>query len=112
VDGRRGEVQRAIERKGHPRCRCPETDEGGVMNLRTECQGPRAKGRRVALFAIACFFQAMSTIEVAAQVAAPAAWTPYLHAFDQYVAADSIVGAATLVMRDGKVLAHHETGFG
>jgi CubicO group peptidase (beta-lactamase class C family) len=34
-----------------------------------------------------------------------------MSAFDAYVHADSIVGAATLVMRDGRVLAHHETGF-
>jgi CubicO group peptidase (beta-lactamase class C family) len=47
-----------------------------------------------------------------AQGAPPAQWPAYLRVFDQYVASDSIVGASTLVMRDGRVLAHHETGFG
>lgn len=42
----------------------------------------------------------------------PNGWNRYRQAFDQYVTADSIVGAATLVMRDGRVLARHETGFG
>jgi CubicO group peptidase (beta-lactamase class C family) len=44
--------------------------------------------------------------------APPAQWPAYLAAFDQFVRNDSIVGAATLVMRDGRVLAHHETGYG
>jgi len=65
----------------------------------------------MAVIGLACFFQAMTT-ELMAQQTTPTAWDTYLHAFDQYVAADSIVGAATLVMRDGHVLAHHETGFG
>ena len=45
------------------------------------------------------------------QSATPSAWQSYLAAFDAYVRADSIVGAATLVMRDGRVLANHEIGF-
>ena len=51
----------------------------------------------------------------AAQSAVPAPppqWSAYARAFDAYVAADSIVGAATLVMKDGRVVAHHETGYG
>jgi CubicO group peptidase (beta-lactamase class C family) len=44
--------------------------------------------------------------------APPPQWAAYTHAFDSYVATDSIVGAATLVMKDGHVLAHHESGFG
>ncbi|MFI5246000.1 MAG: serine hydrolase domain-containing protein [Gemmatimonadales bacterium] len=43
--------------------------------------------------------------------APPAPWPAYVSAFDSYVRADSIVGAATLVMHDGRVLAHHEIGF-
>ena len=46
------------------------------------------------------------------QSGVPAAWQSYLSAFDSYVRADSIVGAATLIMHDGRVLAHHEVGFG
>jgi CubicO group peptidase (beta-lactamase class C family) len=39
-------------------------------------------------------------------------WSAYVQAFDAYVAGDSIVGGATLVMRDGRVLARHEVGYG
>jgi CubicO group peptidase (beta-lactamase class C family) len=42
----------------------------------------------------------------------PPGWDAYTRALDAYVAADSIVGAATVVMRDGRVLGHHEVGFG
>jgi len=42
----------------------------------------------------------------------PAGWAGYVHAFDAFVASDSIVGAATLVMRDGRVVARHEIGYG
>ena len=44
--------------------------------------------------------------------AVPAGWTAYVQAFDAYVASDSIVGAATLVMQDGRVLARHDVGYG
>lgn len=42
----------------------------------------------------------------------PAGWATYVRAFDAYMTTDSIVGGATLLMRDGVVLAHHEYGFG
>ena len=48
----------------------------------------------------------------AAPVSAPAGWEAYTRAFDQYSERDSIVGSATLVVRDGRVVAHHEYGFG
>lgn len=59
----------------------------------------------------ALLLSTFATSTSAAQSAAPAAWQSYLSAFDAYVRTDSIVGAATLVMRDGRVLAHHEIGF-
>ena len=37
-------------------------------------------------------------------------WTSFTRAFDAFAAGDSIVGGGTLIMRDGKVLAHHEYG--
>ena len=56
---------------------------------------------------------------LAALVAAPLAaqppsarWSAYVRTFDAYVAAESIVGAATLLIKDGRVVARHETGFG
>jgi len=77
-----------------------------------------ASAARVALCATAAsaLFPAISAGQSAAPTAAsraapPAEWPSYVSAFDAYVHADSIVGAATLVMRDGRVLAHHETGF-
>lgn len=44
--------------------------------------------------------------------AIPAGWAGYVRAFDAFVARDSIVGAATLVMQNGRVLARHEIGYG
>ena len=38
-------------------------------------------------------------------------WQPFTRAFDAYAAGDSVVGASVLMMRDGRVLAHHEYGF-
>ena len=38
-------------------------------------------------------------------------WQPFTRAFDAYAAGDSVVGASVLVLRDGRVLAHHEYGF-
>ncbi len=47
-----------------------------------------------------------------ASAASPAGWDAYVRAFDAYSDRDSIVGSATLIMRDGRVVAHHEHGFG
>ena len=38
-------------------------------------------------------------------------WQPFTRAFDAYATGDSVVGASVLMMRDGRVLAHHEYGF-
>jgi len=55
----------------------------------------------------------MGTLPTSARAQqAPSAWNAYVKAFDGYVSAESIVGAATVLMRDGKVVAHHEIGFG
>jgi CubicO group peptidase (beta-lactamase class C family) len=40
----------------------------------------------------------------------PAGWSDFTTAFDAFAAGDSIVGGATLIMRDGRLLAHHEYG--
>jgi CubicO group peptidase (beta-lactamase class C family) len=42
----------------------------------------------------------------------PSGWTEYVKAFDAFLASDSIVGAATVVLQDGRVVARHEVGFG
>ena len=72
--------------------------------------------RALCAVAASALFPAISTGQRGAptgapRAAPPAEWPSYLSAFDAYIHADSIVGAATLVMRDGRVLAHHETGF-
>ena len=46
-----------------------------------------------------------------ARAAAPDGWPAFIRAFDAFAAGDSVVGASVLVMRDGRVLAHHEYGF-
>src|SRR6185437_1433135 len=44
-------------------------------------------------------------------VAEPAAWRGFANLFDSAAHSDSIVGAAVLLMRDGRVVAHHEYGW-
>ncbi|MGH7498728.1 MAG: serine hydrolase domain-containing protein [Gemmatimonadales bacterium] len=40
----------------------------------------------------------------------PEGWEQFTRAFDAFAGGDSIVGASTLILRDGQVLAHHEYG--
>ncbi len=42
----------------------------------------------------------------------PAGWHAFTTAFDGYAASDSIVGASVLVLRDGRVAARHDYGWG
>jgi CubicO group peptidase (beta-lactamase class C family) len=42
---------------------------------------------------------------------APAEWSTFTRAFDEFATADRIVGGATILVRDGHVVAHHEYGF-
>ena len=59
----------------------------------------------------------VARVALLALLATPAAhgqrpgWQPFTRAFDAYAAGDSVVGASVLVLRDGRVLAHHEYGF-
>jgi len=39
-------------------------------------------------------------------------WPAFVRGFDAFAAQDSVVGGSVLVMRDGRVVAHHEYGFG
>jgi len=39
-------------------------------------------------------------------------WTPFVQSFDAFVRADSVVGAGVVLMQDGRVVAHHEIGWG
>jgi len=61
---------------------------------------------------------AMSTTLLFAAVAhaqrpdAPNGWEAFVKAFDAYCQSDSVVGASTLYMRDGRVLAWHNRGMG
>jgi CubicO group peptidase (beta-lactamase class C family) len=44
-------------------------------------------------------------------VAEPAGWAAYIRAFDAFAQGDSVVGASTLFLNDGKIAAHHEYGW-
>ncbi|MGH7649307.1 MAG: serine hydrolase domain-containing protein, partial [Gemmatimonadaceae bacterium] len=46
-----------------------------------------------------------------AAAAEPAEWRPFTSLFDSAAHSDSIVGAAVLLMRDGRVVAQHEFGW-
>ena len=47
----------------------------------------------------------------AAVPAQPAGWSSFTQSFDALAAADGIVGGAIVVVRDGRMVAHHEFGF-
>jgi len=49
-------------------------------------------------------------LPAAAQQPGPS-WGAYLKTFDAYVAAESIVGASTWLVRDGRVVARHDVGY-
>ena len=65
-----------------------------------------------ATFACAIFpaVAAQNAPAIAARIVPDSQWAAYVSTFDAYVHADSVVGAATLVMHHGRVSAHHETG--
>lgn len=42
--------------------------------------------------------------------AVPADWPSFVRTLDTFAAADSVVGASAVVVRDGRVVAHHEYG--
>ncbi|MFL5530620.1 MAG: serine hydrolase domain-containing protein, partial [Gemmatimonadales bacterium] len=44
-------------------------------------------------------------------MAEPAGWAAYTRAFDAFAQGDSVVGASTLFLGDGKITAHHEYGW-
>src|SRR3954454_9529972 len=44
-------------------------------------------------------------------VAEPAGWAAYTGSFDAFAQGDSVVGASTLFVKDGKIAAHHEYGW-
>jgi CubicO group peptidase (beta-lactamase class C family) len=50
--------------------------------------------------------------QVAPAAMPPAGWRAFTAAFDDYAAGDSIVGASVLVLRDGRVVARHDYGWG
>lgn len=52
------------------------------------------------------------TLGAQRRAAPPAGWDAFTRAFDAYTRGDSIVGASTVILKDGRVLAHHEYGFG
>jgi len=41
----------------------------------------------------------------------PPGWSAFVRTFDAFAVGDSVVGGSVLVLRDGRVLAHHEYGF-
>ena len=43
---------------------------------------------------------------------APTGWAGFVRAFDAYAASDSVVGSSVVYARGGRVVAHHELGFG
>jgi CubicO group peptidase (beta-lactamase class C family) len=53
---------------------------------------------------------AVAIIASAGMPRAEAQWERYTRAFDAFAAADSVVGGCVLLMRDGRVLSHHEYG--
>jgi CubicO group peptidase (beta-lactamase class C family) len=68
--------------------------------------------RRVRRGALALVVGALSSSRLAAQAPEPPpAWRSFTQLFDTAAARDSIVGAGIMVVRNGKIVAHHEFGF-
>jgi CubicO group peptidase (beta-lactamase class C family) len=51
-------------------------------------------------------------LAVALATQTPNGWTGFVRAFDAYAASDSVVGSSVVYARGGRVVAHHEQGFG
>src|SRR5262249_32580424 len=79
---------------------CPPRGRARIIAAAVHSRSPM---RRAVL--LCCF-----PLTLAAQQPAPA-WAAYVKTFDAYVAAESIVGASTWLIRDGKVVARHEVGW-
>jgi len=56
------------------------------------------------LFLVACAASAL------AQNGPPAQWAAFTRTFDTYADSDHIVGASVAILRDGRIIAHHEHG--
>jgi CubicO group peptidase (beta-lactamase class C family) len=55
---------------------------------------------------------ALSAVTATAQRSSSTTWDSYVRDFDNYVSRNEIVGAATLLVRDGHIVSHHEAGMG
>ncbi|MDQ6829808.1 MAG: beta-lactamase family protein [Gemmatimonadota bacterium] len=64
----------------------------------------------VALVAQAATGRVLASQQRVPAAQTPAGWNAFTTMFDSVSAADAIVGASVLIMRDGRVLAHHEYG--
>jgi CubicO group peptidase (beta-lactamase class C family) len=47
----------------------------------------------------------------AASGAPPLQWSEFTRAFDDYARGDSVVGGGAVIVRDGRIIAHHEHGY-
>src|SRR5690348_2532241 len=62
---------------------------------------------------VACLLLVLApTLAAQHRAAPPAGWDAFVRAFDGYAQGDSIVGASVLILKDGRVLARHDYGFG
>ena len=61
-------------------------------------------------FAALFFCVAQSGTSAAQRPIPPAQWSAFAKTFDAYADSDRIVGASAMIVRDGRVIAHHEFG--
>lgn len=84
--------------------------------MSASCSSPRNSRpqytRTMARWRVAVAILATVVVARVGAQGAPPQWPAFASQLSAYVSADSIVGAAALVMKDGRVLAHHEVGFG
>jgi CubicO group peptidase (beta-lactamase class C family) len=66
---------------------------------------------RALALALCGLLLAREPANAAAVPAQPAGWNSFTQSFDALAAADGIVGGAIVVVRDGRMVAHHEFGF-
>jgi CubicO group peptidase (beta-lactamase class C family) len=62
------------------------------------------------LVSVACLLPCLSEARPPA-APSPAKWSAYSQSFHAFAAADGIVGAGIVLVKDGRLVAHHEFGY-
>jgi CubicO group peptidase (beta-lactamase class C family) len=69
--------------------------------------------QRLSLIVLVCLFPQFAVVaQHPSRAAVPTGWPGYTRVLDSFALADSVVGAGAVYLRDRRILAHHEYGWG